>query len=230
MMNFMELLRNRRLLIIVAGSVVVLTILAVIALARGGSDKSDFIQEVPNLPLEQGLRIIEVEEENGSTLVTNRYDGYSLVVPATWFVPERASLPGGLSMFFSESGAVTNPPMEFHEGGQAVIRVIENPGQKSARDWLLAEGIAMYFPLSEFGNFQIASGGTEESRVYKISESVIDIDIDPSGFPLPEALRTSYVLANGTTIIVATCNVRGEALAILTTQCATALETITFLP
>ena len=92
---------ERQKIILIAGLVVlILGGLIIWGLTRPSQE--DLLQETPGLPESEWPRLISVKEKDSEKIVTNKFDGYEIIVPSDWNVPERAGRGGGHEIVYQD--------------------------------------------------------------------------------------------------------------------------------
>lgn len=179
---------------------------------------------VPNdiLPRSEWPRTVTSEVVGANQTVTNGIDGYRISPPAAWLVSETATRAGGLLIYFSDP-MPSEIPLEFHEGGSLIIRVLAENQSASLSAWL-SDNASAVFPYYQVGEFKQKSLPNKPYEVLTLSGQTFEIIGSPPIHEATDGRETLTLIKEGGTIFLVECRVIGSAIEALHNQCVRAVD------
>lgn len=172
--------RKQKIILIAGLAVLILGGLIIWGFTR--PSKEDLLQETPGLFESEWPRNVTIEEtEAGYKTVTNKFDGYEIIVPSDWNVPERAGRGGGHEIVYQN----------------LFLRIFTLDAIEKAED---------FFPSSARFEDVETSTGRAYKTTFEPTEDKLDSEGNVMEAPIENSLVVGYVFSpNDKKTYVLTC-------------------------
>lgn len=230
---------NKKFILIIILIILLLLTLSLLILfifknREGVKDKNQYLLETPGLSREAWRRKLEiVKSKKDYKNITNRYDGYQITVPDSWFAQSTADSTGGLKMFFDTKLTTKDyeENLEVDADLMLTIQVFKNGQNYLLGDWIKhsneAKGI-----LPKFNKLRVF----EYPKVLAYTASYVlmeEIYNETSGklveTPRFDSLVQNFVFQKKQTVYLVTCLAVGDGFEKLSEQCAEQIPSFTIL-